>query len=397
MDRLTPSWIRRSRSPRDIPAKDVDSRPSTSSTLLSPRPTDSTNSSTESRRLSESSKNGRRRSIRGAVNRLRSSSSASSLGGKAQERDVNDIHDWFNGFQRYNQLVTRRTFTDQPNELTKASKALSKNCGGGFVHGLPEAAFDFSLLWCPAIKITRETLDEPSWSWKAYSGAVNYPFDPTTCPDVYRAPKEDGEVFRSEIQNYHIGPSSAQYTGRREKNESLRTKYPPYFHAPRGSDSSSESNTLRFTTTTIPAEGFTAEQLHYDSKEIPCSQLVNDKAQQCGVIMDFESTISEPSSTGPYEFVLLSRSLRREPESSRKPANSIMHPPGTPIWDGERFVWNEEIVEHDEEAFEAGPWKMLNVMLIRWVGEYAERVAIAKIHEDAWNARSPARKEIVLQ
>jgi hypothetical protein len=39
----------------------------------------------------------------------------------------------------------------------------------------------------------------------------------------------------------------------------------------------------------------------------------------------------------------------------------------------------------------------LNVMLIRWNGEFAERVAIARIHEDAWKARNPTRKDIVLR
>ena len=238
---------------------------------------------------------------------------------------------------------------------------------------------------------------EPSWSWTAYDGAVVFPFDPTTCPDVYTAPKSEGEIFRSEIVQFHVGPKDAQYTVRREKNGSLRIKYPPYFHAPRGSEISAESNTLRFTAFTISADGFTAEQLDYQNKEIPCSQLLNEMHQQCGVIMDFESALSEPSSDGPFEFVLLSRNFRREPAShTRRPANRTFHPPGTPIWDGERFVWDQEVVDFDDEVFEDGPWKMLNVMLIKWVGEHAERVAIARIHESAWLAKSPVRKEIVL-
>ena len=93
-----------------------------------------------------------------------------------------------------------------------------------------------------------------------------------------------------------------------------------------------------------------------------------------------------------------SRNLRREPEAhTRRPANPTVHPPGTPIWDGEGFVWDQVVVDFDDEVFEEGPWKMLNVMLIKWVGEDAERVAIARIHEDAWIAQGPSKKEIVLR
>jgi len=315
--------------------------------------------------------------------------------------DFNEVENWFYGFRKYNQLVSTEVSAKQAypsQDFSKASKALTKNCGGQFLHGLPEAAFDFSLLWCPAEKLSRKDSDEPSWSWTGYHGNVNFPFDPTTSPDVYTAPRSEGEWFRSEIVNLHVGPEEAPYTVRREKCDSLRIKYPPYFHAPRGSDSSIQSNSLRFTASTISAEGFTAEQLHHQEKEIPCSQLLNEKNQHCGVIMDFESSISEPSSTGPFEFVLLSRNLRREPsKQTRRPTVPTMHPAGTPIWDGERFLWDEEVVDFDDELFEAGPWKMLNVMLIKWVGEHAERVAIARIHEDVWMQRSPMKTDIVLK
>jgi hypothetical protein len=40
---------------------------------------------------------------------------------------------------------------------------------------------------------------------------------------------------------------------------------------------------------------------------------------------------------------------------------------------------------------------MLNVILIKWVGEHAERVAVARIHEDAWLQCAPIKKEIVLR
>lgn len=76
-----------------------------------------------------------------------------------------------------------------------------------------------------------------------------------------------------------------------------------------------------------------------------------------------------------------------------------MHPPGTPIWDGGRFVWDEEVVDFDEEVYENREWCMLNVMLIRWDEErgFAERVAVGRMHEDAWAKLGPQRKDIVLR
>ena len=161
---------------------------------------------------------------------------------------------------------------------------------------------------------------------------------------------------------------------------------------------SADSNALRFTAQTIPADGFSAEQLEFDGKRIPCSHLINSKNQHCGVIMDFEESISAPSSSGPFEFVLVSRNLRRTPAThTRRPASSTIHPPGTPIWHDGRFIWDQEVADYDEDLFDSGAWKMLNVILIKWVGDHAERVAVARIHEDAWLQCNPIKQEIILR
>jgi hypothetical protein len=334
------------------------------------------------------------------VNRIRSASNASSRPQTPnQELDFKEIDDWFTGFQRYNQLVSK---TEQPHtspEFAKATKQLTKKCGGHFIHGLPEALFDFSLLWCPADASTFRDDSSPSWSWTSHTGRINFPFDPTSCPDTFTLPRSTGPTFRSEIQNFHIGPQSTPYTVRRDKHASLRIHYPPYFHAPRGSDPTLESSTLRFTAHIIPADGFTATQLHYRGAEIPCSQLINPDGAHAGVLMAFESAISAPHYHGPYEFVLLSRNKRVDPaEHTRKPQSKTMHPPGTPIWDGEGYVWDEEVVDFDESKFGPGEWCVMNVMLIRWdeARGHAERVAIGRMHEDAWAKLGPARKEVVL-
>lgn len=335
------------------------------------------------------------------MNRLRSSSSVTLVDEALQESDFKQIHNWYLGFDRYNQLVTTQISQSQSypsEEFSRISSILTKNCGGNFIHGLPEAVFDLSLLWCPAGELKRKDSQEPSWSWSGWEGQVNFPFDPTNAPDLHRMPKSEGEWLKSEVVQYRVGPQLEPYTVRREKERELRIQYPPYFHAPRGYDASVDSNTLQFSAYTIPADGFTAEQLRHNQKLIPCSQLINEENQHCGVIMDLEESISAPSSTGPFEFVLLSRNLRREPlTGTRRPVVSTVHPPNTPIWDGARFVWDQEVVDFDEDVFSNGPWKVLNVILIKWVGDHAERVAVARIHEDAWLKQNPVKKEIVLK
>jgi hypothetical protein len=320
-----------------------------------------------------------------------------------QESDFKQVNNWPLGFDRYNQLITTQVspaHSYSSEEFSKILRVLTKNCGGSFLHGLPEAVFDFSLLWCPAgITTRKEDSTEPSWSFQGWAGPVNFPFDPTNSPDLHSMPKSEGNWFKSEITQYHVGPQSAPYTVRREKRDAaLRIQYPPYFHAPRGYDASADSNTLQFSAYTIPADGFSAEQLRHDRKAIPCSHLMNEEKQHCGVIMDYEESISAPSSTGPFEFILVSRNIRREPLThTRRPVVTTVHPPNTPIWNGARFIWDQEVVDFDEEVFADGPWKVLNVILIKWVGDHAERVAVARIHEDAWLKLSPVKKDIILK
>ncbi|RMZ73818.1 heterokaryon incompatibility [Pyrenophora seminiperda CCB06] len=390
-------------SPNDSKQTSPQKEPRTVNGLLSPEIASISRSNSDGSRRSSTS--GRRGSIFDVVkNRLRSPSNASVVSNKSQLTDVADIENWFHGFRKYNHLVSTSISPKQaaaPKEFEKASKALTKNCGGQFLHGLPESVFDLALLWCPADRLERLNADEPSWSWSGYSGPVNFPFDPTSCPDTYKIPRDKGALFRSEIRNFTIGPPGQNYTVRRDmKNNPVRIDYPSPFDPPHGKVPSTQSNTLRFCASTISAEGFDVQQIEHDSKEIPCSQLINDKNQACGVVMEYESCLLNTSHEGEWEYVLLSRNLWREPSpDNRKPNLSTMHPSGTPIWDGERFLWDAHVNECDEEHFAVGDWKMLNVMLIKWVnnGTHAERVAIARIHEDAWIERCPKQKNIVLQ
>ncbi|KAF1956877.1 hypothetical protein CC80DRAFT_366325, partial [Byssothecium circinans] len=318
-----------------------------------------------------------------------------------------DLHNWKFGFCKYNQLVTNqvsKTESFQPKEFSDICKVLTKSqeCGGRFVHGLPEAMFDLALLWCPTGKLMRNEhpSSEPSWSWRGWYGAgANFPFDPYSCPDIQ---SQQGTLFMSEVSNYQIGPKGTPWTINREKKQPLRIQYLPYYHVPNGAQwPQEEADTLRFTSTTISAKGFKAIQLINDKEEeLPYSELIDDKDQHCGNIMDYREFVSDKDGKlHKLEFVLLSRN-RRFPsnENTKRTAINTAHPPGTPIWDNGRFLWDESLEEFDSTKFKDHEWCTYNAMLIEHQEEgWAERVAIAQIHEDVWKARNPQKKDICLR
>jgi hypothetical protein len=374
--------------------------------LLVPQPTSASSESEESRSTKSTSSRGRNL-VRKISNRLRSSSSVSLEPGLLTKKDLEQIEGWTRGFDKYNQLVTNQVSRNQSTsgeEFARLCKTLTKQCGGHFVDGLPESVLDLALLWCPGERIHRKSLEatDPSWSWTGWEGAVNFPFDPTNCPDIPNA-KEAPIYFKSEIGNFEIGPESAPYTIRRATKEKLRIGYHSQFKPLLGNLdqlSSSESHTLRFSALTIPVENFDVRQLCMDDgTEIPCSELLNEQKQRCGVIMDYENLLTaHVAKESTFEFVLLSRNLRCKPVPTKQSATVTTHPPGTPIWNGKRFVWSEEVDDFDESVFADGEWRMLNVMMIQHMDEgYAERVAVGRIHEDAWKARNPVQKKIVLK
>ena len=50
----------------------------------------------------------------------------------------------------------------------------------------------------------------------------------------------------------------------------------------------------------------------------------------------------------------------------------------------------------DEETYRLSKGALFNVMLIKWKGEHAERVAIGLMHEKAFNEAGPVKKHILL-
>lgn len=51
---------------------------------------------------------------------------------------------------------------------------------------------------------------------------------------------------------------------------------------------------------------------------------------------------------------------------------------------------------YDPTRFPMYTWCLLNVMLVDWEGDYAERIAVGQLHADAWQAATPTTELIQL-
>ena len=322
--------------------------------------------------------------------------------------DFRQVEGWFDAFEKYNALITNQVSgkPEFPAEnLSKIQKTICDVEGGRFAQDLPEALFDVALLWCPAGDVIRNPEGGPSWSWTGWTGGVNFPFDPSTCPDVRRR-GEAPVFFKSKVSSFVLGPESGpeRYTIRNraialktdsESTQRPRIEYPTDHIQLLGRDPPEiERDTVRFTAQKVAASAFKMEQIyHEDERPLLCTGLIDSQDRPCGVLMDSKSSISANQNEGELHYVLLSVN-RRVPSSFTRNKSNVSHPSGIPIWRDGAFLKDEEI--GDPADYDEGEWKMYNVMLIQESKpelladgsakeSFARRVAVGRIHEDAWN------------
>ncbi|KAF1977445.1 hypothetical protein BU23DRAFT_587492 [Bimuria novae-zelandiae CBS 107.79] len=404
-----------------------DQRPCTgdSSGMLSPlRPSRSRSSSTSRSIRSIASK-----STGNWIKHLRTRSRATSTSSVISEEsrplknsDFRLLKGWFDAFEKYNTLITNQVSVN-PNfpagELSKIQETIRKVEDGRFIYDLPEAVFDIALLWCPADNMTREPARGPSWSWAGWSGPVNFPFDPSSCPDV-RRPGEADVFFKSKVKSFVLGPESGpeRYTIRNRATSlkpipgsTLRSRieYPTdSLHLLGKEPPTVECDTLRFSTQKIAASAFKMEQICHDDKQpLLCTGLIDSQDRPCGVLMDYEKNLSAYQNEGGLHYILLSINRRVPATKLGSNRSNISHPSGIPIWRDGAFVKDEEI--GDPKDYSKGEWKMYNVMLIQefeaktledgtFQEAFARRVAVGRIHEDAWTqADGRSEAKIVLR
>lgn len=89
------------------------------------------------------------------------------------------------------------------------------------------------------------------------------------------------------------------------------------------------------------------------------------------------------------DLALLSRSRQENREKDVRSRGGLITPPGGDVEPYYEDVFHPWYYQHKLE------WS-LNVMLVRWEGNSAERVTIGQIHMDAWNEAPTVSEAIVL-
>jgi hypothetical protein len=299
------------------------------------------------------------------------------------------------------------------NALAGIQAVLRNRMGGEFVAGCSTRYVDLSLLWTSTEPADRRTEVGaggslfPSWSWAGWTGAKQY----LIMEDGKRTYRSlHHEYARSEIRRfevYHDGTvlcvrKSAEEAGAVEVRNlgslerPLEESFPKYVPYSDGflrciSGPNLGPNVLQFWAEAVDAKHFSIsevtgpsltdnEHANITTKQT-VSKLLDFKNQYCGLV--FKPTAKTPQRKkrgGVLQFILISSfGESKDRRSGFQTTDTKMRP-------------------FDEEKF---PWMgrgsgLVNLMLIKWYDEIAERISVARVHRKAWDEARPVLRHIRL-
>jgi hypothetical protein len=331
---------------------------------------------------------------------------------------------WDQGFRRWADIVrkyTSRRLSYQSDVLRACAGILTwlqGHCGWTFYHGIPEPLLAVGLLWIPGTHTFRRVDPErdnfsspypfPTWSWTGWIGEVTF------------APIQRGKGlrgFRSRIRKpellfshgrQRLGDSLQGITeiccfGNEDQTRHQRGDCKQFdfdyeiFEKSTREDTFSSlqksltRHTLSFQAETVRAKQFlSASPSNYlsmtimedDGKEFqqPWQWLLDKYDRSCGVLYGVHWRYIETILTNwadDLDFVLISESQT---------------PPFVSFPQIFRKTHESGIVELD--ARKVFPdfrheWTAFNVLLVRWIGQEARRLAVGQIQEETWRKCRP--------
>jgi hypothetical protein len=326
---------------------------------------------------------------------------------------------WIAGFRVYESLVTlycRRQLTypaDVLNAFSALSKTLERVYFGHFLEGLPEAVFDFGLLWIPAGPLQRRrhieegSPEEPplfrSWSWAGWEGLVEFysvlvSNDMNFTHRTFRseikvmAVENNGDLRIVERQKFVLQSGDERTNGKTQADlleesrddsafQSLVQERLEYQRAHSANTPSPVpgQNVLHFWAQSIRATSFAIQPGTHGHSAILATQIFDSKSRHCGLLFDNYHSIYTQAQLPDCEYILLSRI--KEHRFYHTVSSLFV---AQRLWSYDHYGWK-------------GPeWCACNVMLIRWQGKVAERVAIGMIHGNAWEDSAPIPRYIRL-
>jgi len=319
--------------------------------------------------------------------------------------------------------------TDILNAFAGVAGVLERTLECNFLSGLPACYLDHALLWAHDSSWERRVVSSksssshssdddhlpaklfPSWSWAGWAGSIQYLLV-TKGEGTYQRQKY--EYAKSEIdcfQTLHSGvlyeaykdkarmeAAETRYFGSYAKDPILET-YPVYLgYLERRTTNVSGPDlgpgALQFWTYAVDADAFTVEQVGPDyaivdrehantaSKQGVVRMLDRDGVHS-GLMLAFDAdkaTTWHKPTRGPLEWILISSfDDAHDRRGGPQTVDTNVHP------------FDERKLPYKGEG--SG---LVNIMLVEWDNEVAERITVAQVHRLVWEEAEPERKHIRL-
>ncbi|KAK4032281.1 hypothetical protein C8A01DRAFT_50888 [Parachaetomium inaequale] len=334
----------------------------------------------------------------------------------------------FDVYQEIVEAYSRRQLSfvaDALNAFAGVGRVLERAFDCSILSGLPTCYLDHALIWAHEGSWTRRVLPDsshnnrdglstkvfPSWSWAGWTGSMQYLLL-TKGENTYR--RENHEYARSEIecfQIFHSGELHEIFKDKARMNAVLTRNLGSYSQKPilktypiylgyeerktqgiQGPDFGPDA--LQFWTEAVRDDAFTLTQLGHGHLiadrehgnvvgEQGVIKMLDGAKTHCGLMLSFHSkdtrTWHKPT-RGRLEWILVSSFGDAHDRRS-----------GLKTVDTEVRLFDERKLPYK------GPGSgLVNVMLIEWDDEVAERLTVAQVHRQAWEAAGPERKHIRL-
>lgn len=317
----------------------------------------------------------------------------------------NDIRRQFNVYESLVKQYSPRALTFPSDSLIAFAgvlSAMAESFGWKFASALPDSAFDLALLWRPMFGATLRprplsgqnaepvVCTSPTWCWTAWHGDLFW--DPWRL-DSFAA--QDISV-KTEVASFWI----QDFDGLRriQRGRALDSDVEIVGHTV--DELTNVDSALVFEAKTIDIEAYNISPPQVDrcalwNSEIAGGGLSNYfrnhmshslwiydvSGRHCGTFPGFgvHEWSTQFKNSLRYDMVLLSRNSQGEVTRT-----AIQH------FQGHDLLEYPSDREYYEEIFDTRYYKYksdwaLNVMLVRWENDLAERVAVGHMHADAWN------------
>ena len=296
--------------------------------------------------------------------------------------------------------------------------------GCPFVMGIPICSLEVGLMWHPFSRLKRRSVASvPSWSWAGWIGDVGYrlgvpgrDFDRTITQVEWHLETEDDLVTG-------IPSTSWKGWGGWQRVEDDKPDGFHYIHVESGSDrwfahpiaqqqwSSAPHGSLLKCTADVAHMSLTREHTEFWNEEGECDEgheichlkIFDRQGHLAGVaVMDgatFDATFEDASSL-QHTFVLIKIS-RTTLSAADDPAwdsetKRFAGRPGKPGINPESNTFSLE-PEFDQDMYDPNVcWCMYNVLVVRFEGRVAYRVAVGRVYYTAFDNASPERRTFCL-